>query len=446
MTQHSPTDTASQIKAAAHDSGIRRDPRHEWILRNRLHPRHKPMVAAQYPEERGPSGLLRKNPHAIGFTGPNGLKRIDRLAGSGLTSSTVRRGKTSTSEEQLPLVQVTAPTFYIAVVPDCVGGYLSSHDKDVLGQAQAFVHQINLAQGYTADHGGAVVAIIFGKINATDMDTAGIDRLIHLSTEDYQGFCPESQLAALLRIDAQLSPTHWLLPDSVHGGFDRGCRLAAALHERPATQVWKADANTLTARVSGAQQDCQRNTPRLLMLSEECHLPVDETRHEVISISLEQPTVLSKRQIHDQGTISVDPSSIPLAEAPFILSGGNGISDWDQFHTAAQALGASEGASRVAVDDGFMPRDRQVGATGTWVTADMYLAIGISGAIQHMQGIGQCRTVIAVNTDANCDMVKRADLSLICESQALLDALLSALRVTSTPANSPSKKDDAHAA
>ncbi len=65
-----------------------------------------------------------------------------------------------------------------------------------------------------------------------------------------------------------------------------------------------------------------------------------------------------------------------MAEAEFILSGGNGVKDWALFHQAAAALGATEGASRVAVDDGFMGRERQVGASGIWVTARVYVAVG----------------------------------------------------------------------
>lgn len=110
------------------------------------------------------------------------------------------------------------------------------------------------------------------------------------------------------------------------------------------------------------------------------------------------------------------------------MSAGNGIHNWDKFHEAAQKLGATEGASRVAVDDGFMPRHRQVGATGSWVTARVYIAVGISGAIQHLQGIGACDKVIAINTDAGCDMVKRADLSVIADSNEFLQALVSLIQ------------------
>jgi electron transfer flavoprotein alpha subunit len=80
------------------------------------------------------------------------------------------------------------------------------------------------------------------------------------------------------------------------------------------------------------------------------------------------------------------------------------------------------------VDDGFMPRNRQVGATGTWVTARVYLAVGISGAVQHLQGIGACDKVVAVNMDPACDMVKRADLSVIGDSTKILAALLDLVR------------------
>ena len=74
-----------------------------------------------------------------------------------------------------------------------------------------------------------------------------------------------------------------------------------------------------------------------------------------------------------------------------------------------------------------MPRNRQVGATGTWVTARVYVAVGISGAIQHLQGIGACDKVVAINMDPGCDMIKRADLSVIGDSAAILQALIEAV-------------------
>ena len=77
--------------ACSLNNGVRRDPRNEWIARNRLHPLHDSVMSARQGEVRGPSGLLRKNPHIIGFIGPNGIKRIDRanLSSTELNSKNV---------------------------------------------------------------------------------------------------------------------------------------------------------------------------------------------------------------------------------------------------------------------------------------------------------------------------------------------------------------------
>ncbi|PWI33560.1 electron transfer flavoprotein subunit alpha [Vibrio albus] len=396
---------------------IRRDRRAEWILRNRLHPEHASLVTLPT-QERGPGGVIRRYPHREGFIGPNGIKRIDRLNGSNVSSLSGSARTIARQEVLLPLHQVTEPDFYITVVPDMSGGRLTSHDRDILGQAHKLVKE------YQGQGEGAVMAIIFGPHKETQFDTAGVDRLLTIPDERFADYCPEDKVQMLKAVDDRFAPKHWLFPDSISGGFELGARLAAELHERPATQAWQVTTEETVCRASGGRHDIKRETPRMLLLAEECALPIDETRHEAAPVELDI-TVEPENHIDDLGQIAVDPQSIPLTEAEFILSAGNGIHDWEQFHRAADVLGATEGASRVAVDDGFMPRHRQVGATGSWVSARLYLAVGISGAIQHLQGIGACEKVVAVNTDPGCDMVKRADLSVIADSNELLSELIS---------------------
>ncbi len=390
---------------------IRRDPRAEWIARNRLHPLHAAMQPAQA-SWMGPAGLIRKNPHAVGFIGPNGIKRIDR-SGAQQGGATKR---SAAVEVLLPLHQVTEPAFYIAVVPDMVGGRLSSHDRDLLGLA----HQL-------AGTDGAVLAIVLGEHKESGFSTAGVDRLLEITGEEYDGYAPEQRIQGLRAVDNQFNPRHWLLPDSRSGGGELGRRLGASLGERPATRVWQIQGGQCVGRAGAGQQDISRALPRLILAAAECAEPVDETRHEALPVQLSTSVARSLSRIEDMGAVAVDPAAIPMAEAEFIFSGGNGVKDWDLFHRTAAALGATEGASRVAVDDGFMTRDRQVGASGTWVTARVYVAVGISGAIQHLQGIGACDKVIAINLDPGCDMIKRADLSVIGESAELLKALIDAV-------------------
>jgi len=367
----------------------------------------------------GPNGVMRKNPHGIGFIGPNGVKRIDRSGaqqgGSGKRSTAV--------EVKLPLHQVAVPAFYIAVVPDMIGGRLSSHDRDVLGLA----HQL-------AGQAGAVLAIVFGEHKESAFDTAGVDRLLVLDGDEFDGYAPEQRIQGLQAVDNQFAPRHWLLPDSRTGGGELGRRFAARVGERPATRVWQVKDGQCISRAGAGQQDIARPLPRVILAAAECAEPVDESRHEVLPVALSVAAARSLPRIEDLGAVAVDPAAIPMSESEFIFSGGNGVKDWQLFHRTAQALGATEGASRVAVDDGFMLRDRQVGASGTWVTARVYVAVGISGAIQHLQGIGGCDKVIAVNLDANCDMVKRADLSVIGDSQAIMQALIAAIEAWRNPA------------
>lgn len=389
---------------------IRRDPRAEWIARNRLHPLHAAMQAQQT-QWMGPNGVLRKNPHAVGFIGPNGIKRIDRSGASqGATS------KRSAAEVLVPLHQVPLPAFYIVVVPDMVGGRLSSHDRDVLG----------LAHGL-AGSDGAVLAVVFGEHKETAFGTFGVDRLLQIDGDAFAGYAPEQRVQGLRAVDNQFNPRHWLLPDSRSGGGELGRRLAAALGERPATRVWQVKDGLCSGRAGAGQQDLVRGLARLILAAAECAEPVSETRHEALPVELSTGAARSLARIEDLGPVPVDPATIAMAEAEFILSGGNGVKDWALFHRATAALGATEGASRVAVDDGFMPRNRQVGATGTWVTARVYVAVGISGAIQHLQGIGACDKVVAINLDPGCDMIKRADLAVIGDSAAILQALIEAV-------------------
>ena len=388
---------------------IRRDPRAEWIARNRLHPLHAAMQKAES-SWLSANGVLRKNPHAVGFIGPNGIKRIDR---SGVQQGGTGKRSSTTEAVQLPLHSVEQPAFHIVVVPDMVGGRLSSHDKDLLGLA----HKL-------AGNDGAVVAVVFGEHKESAFDCNGVDRLLQLTGEAFEGYAPEARVLALSAVESQLAPRHWLLPDSRTGGGELGRRLAAKLGERPATRVWQVADGQASGRAGAGREDLVRQAPRLILAAAECAEPVSETRHEVRPIELSEQIVRHLPRIQDLGAVAVDPALIPMAEAEFILSGGNGVKDWELFHQAAKTFGATEGASRVAVDDGFMPRNRQVGATGTWVSARVYLAVGSSGAIQHLQGIGACDKVIAINLDPACDMIKRADLSVIGDSAAILQALI----------------------
>ncbi|MEZ5239833.1 MAG: mycofactocin-associated electron transfer flavoprotein alpha subunit [Microthrixaceae bacterium] len=121
-----------------------------------------------------------------------------------------------------------------------------------------------------------------------------------------------------------------------------------------------------------------------------------------------------------------DASTMDLAEAPRILAGGNGLPDAAAFETlaaVAERLDASVGTTRVITDKGWLPHERQIGTTGVVVDPRLYVAFGISGAVQHTSGLGQPDHVISVNTDPHCPMMSLADLALVADASETLEAL-----------------------
>jgi electron transfer flavoprotein alpha subunit len=130
--------------------------------------------------------------------------------------------------------------------------------------------------------------------------------------------------------------------------------------------------------------------------------------------------------------LPADPATVDLSEARRIIAGGAGLGGpaaFDLLARIAGALAASLGATRLVADLGWVDPARYIGTTGVSVDPDLYIALGISGAVQHLTGLGDPRHVIAANIDASCPMMARAELALVCDVPELLAALAARLEV-----------------
>lgn len=138
-----------------------------------------------------------------------------------------------------------------------------------------------------------------------------------------------------------------------------------------------------------------------------------------------------KKQLNVINIISSSFGDIDLSEADVILSGGRGLENSDNFNLlreCAELIGAAVGASRVAVDSGWVPHAMQVGQTGRTVSPKVYIACGISGSVQHFAGMKTSGRIIAINTDPNAAIISKCDYFAVSDLFDVIPALTQRLK------------------
>ena len=140
-----------------------------------------------------------------------------------------------------------------------------------------------------------------------------------------------------------------------------------------------------------------------------------------------------KRRVTVRETRAAEGARMDVGEAPIIVSGGRGLrgpEHWPLLEALRDALGSSAalGASRAVVDAGWRPHAEQVGQTGKTVSPQLYFAVGISGAMQHLAGMRSARTIVAINKDRDAPIFKIADYGLVGDAHEVLPALAEEIR------------------
>ncbi len=291
---------------------------------------------------------------------------------------------------------------------------------------------------------GEVSLLLIGDSVSKVADEAlshGPARVYKMEHPLLEGFKPDLWMAALEQACRKITPKVLLMSHSFVG-MELGPRLSSRLNSRLTTDcidlsIAPEDGLLLrTKPVSGGNAISVfkfEGEPQLATVRGKVFAaaePVDATG-EIEEITPE----IDESMIRVESLEIVEEESVALDKARVVVAGGAGLGEEDGFELLeelTEALSKSFdnvmiGCSRVAVDKGWISSDHQVGLTGTLISPDIYVAVGISGAIQHLVGMVHAKKIIAINTDKSCNMFKVADYGIVEDYEDVIPALIEKL-------------------
>ena len=304
---------------------------------------------------------------------------------------------------------------------------VAEHDNDALTQAS--LSTITAAHSICGEVGVLVAGHGCDNAAATAATVAGVVRVYHADAAHYAHGLAE-ELAPLI-VSLSEGVTHILAPSSTFGK-NLLPRAAALLGVDQISEVIKIESADTFQRPlyagNAVATVCSGDPVKVLTIRPAGFAPAGAGPEAapVEAVATTPPLNLSAFVRKDAST-----SDRPdLSSARIVVAGGRGLGSAEQFsliEELADVLGAAVGATRAAVDAGYVSNDYQVGQTGKVIAPDLYIAVGISGAIQHLAGIKDSKCIVAINKDEEAPIFDIADYGLVADLFEVLPRLRQAL-------------------
>ena len=306
------------------------------------------------------------------------------------------------------------------------------------------IELLSPGKAMAAKQGGALVAVIIGHRVDAAVDAAnthGADKIIVVDGPEYQHYTTDAYAIALCALVEKYGPTSMLI-GATNNGRDLGPRVSCRLHTGLTADCTALDIDEESGNVAWTRPAFGGNLMATILCPD--HRPqigtvrpgvfkkseAVEGKAEIIKEDIHVPAEAIRTQVLEL-IRELDDEKVDLEGAEIIVSGGRGVGGPEGFapvRELAKALGATVGASRAAVDSGWIPHAHQVGQTGKTVGPKLYIACGISGAIQHLAGMSGSDVIVAINKDPDAPIFDVADYGLVGDLFEVLPILSEEIR------------------
>ncbi|CAI9733761.1 transfer flavoprotein subunit alpha, mitochondrial [Octopus vulgaris] len=295
---------------------------------------------------------------------------------------------------------------------------IAEHNNDTLGSIT--LNAISAA----AKIGGDITCLVAGtqcaKVAESVSKVKGVGKVLVAENESFSGFLPESLTPLIVNLQNQFKFSH-VLAGATAIGKNLLPRVAAKLDISPVSDIIgikSEDTFVRTIYAGNAIQTVQVTESVKVVTVRGTSFDPASTDGSGAAIENVPDATVENSVSKFQGQQLSKSDRPELSSASIVISGGRGMKSGDNFkllYDLADKMNAAVGASRAAVDAGFVPNDLQVGQTGKIVAPDLYMAVGISGAIQHLAGMKDSKIIVAINKDPDAPIFQVADYGLVMD-------------------------------